>query len=144
MGLLCLPDGVVERQVLLSELRLRAERQVDLQVAVLHPLRREVALRLGQHGRQRHALFHGLPMVTADDMTERISLSVAAETYSHSSQMKRQSSYLQFVEAPTMSLSLFRTEKPTEKHSDLRICVCEEQCEQQRLKTARFRLYQSE
>lgn len=45
-----IPDGLLESQVFLSELRLGAQRQVDLQVAVLHPLGGKVALRLGQHG----------------------------------------------------------------------------------------------
>lgn len=47
---LCLPDGVVEGQILLPELWLRAQGQVDLQVAVLHPLGRKFVLRFGQHG----------------------------------------------------------------------------------------------
>lgn len=62
-----LPDGVVESQVFLSELRLGAQRQVDLQVAVFHPLGGEIVLRLGQHGRQRQTLRHGLLMVAAED-----------------------------------------------------------------------------
>lgn len=61
----CVPDGVVEGQVFLSELRLRAQRQVDLHVAVLHPLGWKVTLGLCQHGGQRHALRHGLLVVTA-------------------------------------------------------------------------------
>lgn len=61
------PDGVVESQVFFSELRLGAQRQVDLQVAVLHPLGGKIILRLGQHGRQRHPLRHGLLMVAAED-----------------------------------------------------------------------------
>lgn len=62
-----LPDGVVESQVFFSELQLGAQRQVDLQVAVLHPLGGEIVLRLGQHGGERHALRHGLLMVAAGD-----------------------------------------------------------------------------
>lgn len=61
-----IPDGLLESQVFLSELRLGAQRQVDLQVAVLHPLGGKVALRLGQHGRERRALCHGLLMVAAE------------------------------------------------------------------------------
>lgn len=63
-----LPDRVVESQVFLSELRLGAQRQVDLQVAVLHPSVGKIRLRLGQHGRQRYALCHGLLVVTAEEM----------------------------------------------------------------------------
>lgn len=63
----CVPDSVVEGQVFLSELWLGAQRQVDLQVAVLHPLGWKIILRLGQHGGQWHALRHGLPMVAADE-----------------------------------------------------------------------------
>lgn len=47
-----LPDSVVESQVFFSELRLRAQRQVDLEVAVLHPLGGKIVLRFSQHGRQ--------------------------------------------------------------------------------------------
>lgn len=46
----CLPDGVVVGQILLPELWLRAQGQVHLQVAVLHPLGRKFVLRFGQHG----------------------------------------------------------------------------------------------
>lgn len=81
-----LPDGVVESQVFLSELRLGAQRQVDLQVAVLHPLGGKVVLGLGQHGRERHALRHGLLMVAAEDtrlqMQERSHMN-AVSKYSH-------------------------------------------------------------
>lgn len=61
-----IPDAVVESQVFLSELRLGAQRQVDLQVAVLHPLGGKVVLRLGQHGQERPALRQGLLMVAAE------------------------------------------------------------------------------
>lgn len=57
----------MESQVFFPELRLRAQRQVDLQVAVLHSLGGKVALCFGQHGRQRDALRHGLLMVAAED-----------------------------------------------------------------------------
>lgn len=58
-----LPDGVVVGQVLLPQRRLRPQRKVNLQEAVLHPLGGKLALRPGQHGRQGHALRHGLLVV---------------------------------------------------------------------------------
>lgn len=66
------PDSVVEVEVFLSELGLGAQRQVDLHVAVLHPLGWKVVLRLRQHGRQRHSLCHGLLVVTAHEITEHV------------------------------------------------------------------------
>lgn len=79
------PDGVVESQVFFSELRLGAQRQVDLQVAVLHPLGGKIVLRLGQHGRQRHSLRHGLLMVAAEDtrlqMQKRSHMNVFSKYY---------------------------------------------------------------
>lgn len=71
----CLPDGVVEGQILLPELWLRAQGQVDLQVAVLHPLGRKFVLRFGQHGWQWDTLRHGLLMVAADE-NETASLNI--------------------------------------------------------------------
>lgn len=61
----CVPDSVMEGQVLLPELRLGAQGQVDLEGAVLHPLGGQLALGFGQHGRQRDALCHGLLVVAA-------------------------------------------------------------------------------
>lgn len=66
-----LPDRVVESQVFLSELWLGAQRQVYLQVAVLHPPGGKIRLRLGQHGRQGHALRHGLLVVAAEEAEKR-------------------------------------------------------------------------
>lgn len=81
-----LPDRVVESQVFLSELRLGAQRQVDLQVAVLHPPVGKIRLRLGQHGRQRHTLRHGLLVVAAEEMrlqTEKCSHANVFSKYYH-------------------------------------------------------------
>lgn len=67
-----IPDGVVIGQVLLSKLWVRAQRKVDLQVAVLHRLGRQVALRLGHHGREQHTLLHGLLVVPVDAINPQI------------------------------------------------------------------------
>lgn len=82
------PDSVVEVQVFLSELRLGAQRQVDLHVAVLHPLGWKVILRLRQHGRQRHSLCHGLLVVTAHETIERVTS--GGRSYTLNTQIKGQ------------------------------------------------------
>lgn len=66
------PDSVVVGQVFLSELRLGAQRQVNLQEAVLHRLCWKVVLRLRQHGRQRRSLCHGLLVVAAEPIRNDI------------------------------------------------------------------------
>lgn len=62
----------MEVEIFLSELWLGAQRQVDLHVAVLHPLGWKVILRLRQRGRQRHSLCHGLLVVTAFEIVEQV------------------------------------------------------------------------
>lgn len=76
----CVPDGVVEGEVLLAELWLRAQRQVDLQETVLHPLGGQLTLRLGQHGRERDSLSHGLLVVAAQQQQQQQGNQAASKT----------------------------------------------------------------